>query len=150
MAVQDDNPPAKRRKLDANLPEEALATSEYQIQKSAQKGLDRPISPPLSRRKSPIVPNTLFAPTWDFDDVPKHTAAFGSSATHSKQNATTQGDDLAKGSTNYVPSPFQLTYIEDLSPHQNADAVRLKDILGDPMIKECWNFNFLFDIDFVM
>jgi hypothetical protein len=22
--------------------------------------------------------------------------------------------------------------------------------LGDPLIKECWNFNFLFDLDFVM
>jgi tyrosyl-DNA phosphodiesterase-1 len=37
-----------------------------------------------------------------------------------------------------------------MPPHQNVDAVSLKDILGHPMIKECWNFNYLFDLDFVM
>lgn len=50
----------------------------------------------------------------------------------------------------FLPSPIQLTRVKDLAPGQNVDAVGLKDILGDPMIKECWNFNFLFDIDFVM
>jgi tyrosyl-DNA phosphodiesterase-1 len=49
-----------------------------------------------------------------------------------------------------VQSPVQLTHIEDMAPHQNVDATAIRDILGDPMIKECWNFNFLFDIDFVM
>ncbi|KAJ5150043.1 hypothetical protein N7448_001621 [Penicillium atrosanguineum] len=32
----------------------------------------------------------------------------------------------------------------------NVDTVKLRDILGDPMIRECWNFNYLFDVDFVM
>jgi tyrosyl-DNA phosphodiesterase 1 len=52
--------------------------------------------------------------------------------------------------TRYVSSPSQLTTIQDLAPHQNVDAVGLGDILGDPMIRECWNFNFLFDVNFVM
>lgn len=37
-----------------------------------------------------------------------------------------------------------------MAVRENLDAVQLKDILGDPLIKECWNFNYLFDIDFVM
>lgn len=51
-----------------------------------------------------------------------------------------------------VPSPFQLTYIRDLPPTSggNAQAVRLKDILGDPLIRECWQFNYLHDVDFIM
>lgn len=51
-----------------------------------------------------------------------------------------------------VPSPFQLTHIRDLPPSSggNAHAVRLKDILGDPLIRECWQFNYLHDVDFIM
>lgn len=30
------------------------------------------------------------------------------------------------------------------------DTVRLRDILGEPMIRECWQFNYLFDVDFLM
>lgn len=49
-----------------------------------------------------------------------------------------------------VESPFQLTAIRDLPPSLNVDAVTLKDILGDPLISECWEFNYLHDIDFLM
>ena len=47
-------------------------------------------------------------------------------------------------------SPFQLTRIRDLPPELNKDTVTLKDILGDPLISECWEFNYLHDIDFLM
>lgn len=52
----------------------------------------------------------------------------------------------------FVPSPVQLSHIEGFPPSKgyNVDTVRLRDILGDPMIRECWNFNYLFDVDFVM
>ncbi len=32
----------------------------------------------------------------------------------------------------------------------NRDTVTLNDILGDPLIAECWEFNYLHDIDFLM
>lgn len=50
------------------------------------------------------------------------------------------------------PSPIQLTHIRDLpaSSGNNVDTIRLRDILGDPMIRECWQFNFLIDVDFLM
>ncbi|KAK4192732.1 putative tyrosyl-DNA phosphodiesterase [Podospora australis] len=47
-------------------------------------------------------------------------------------------------------SPFQLTKIKDLPAELNKDTYTLKDILGDPLISECWEFNYLHDIDFLM
>lgn len=47
-------------------------------------------------------------------------------------------------------SPFQLTWIRDLADAANADAVTLRDLLGDPLIAECWDFNYLHDIDFLV
>ncbi|KAJ5604658.1 hypothetical protein N7510_009812 [Penicillium lagena] len=51
-----------------------------------------------------------------------------------------------------IPSPVQLTHIRDFPSQKgyNADTIRLRDILGDPMIRECWQFNYLFDVDFLM
>lgn len=49
-----------------------------------------------------------------------------------------------------VSSPWQLTWIRDLPEEDNQDAVTLRDLLGDPLIAECWEFNFLHDIPFLM
>lgn len=51
-----------------------------------------------------------------------------------------------------ISSPIQLTHIRDFpeSRGYNVDTVKLRDILGDPMIRECWQFNYLFDVDFLM
>ncbi|KAH8804743.1 tyrosyl-DNA phosphodiesterase-domain-containing protein [Xylogone sp. PMI_703] len=49
-----------------------------------------------------------------------------------------------------LPSQFQLTTIRDLPDSANRDTVSLKDILGDPLIAECWEFNYLHDLDFLM
>lgn len=49
-----------------------------------------------------------------------------------------------------IPSPFQLTTIQDLPPALNVDTVTLKDLLGDPLISECWEFNYLHDLDLLM
>jgi tyrosyl-DNA phosphodiesterase-1 len=51
-----------------------------------------------------------------------------------------------------ISSPIQLTHIRDFpeSRGYNVDTVKLREILGDPMIRECWQFNYLFDVDFLM
>lgn len=49
-----------------------------------------------------------------------------------------------------IKSPWQLTWIRDLPEDNNQDAVSLKDLLGDPLISECWEFNFLHNIHFLM
>ena len=49
-----------------------------------------------------------------------------------------------------IRSPFQLTTIRDLPPAHNVDAISLHDILGHPLITECWQFNFLLSIPFIL
>jgi hypothetical protein len=49
-----------------------------------------------------------------------------------------------------IKSPWQLTWIRDLPESDNKDAVSLRDLLSDPLISECWEFNFLHDIPFLM
>lgn len=51
-----------------------------------------------------------------------------------------------------VSSPFELTHIQGFPDKGglNEGTVKLRDILGDPLIKECWQFNYCFDVDFVM
>ncbi|KAF2626472.1 phospholipase D/nuclease [Macroventuria anomochaeta] len=128
--------------------------------------LNQPVSPPVSRRKTPIPASSSLlapAPTWSFDDVPKPTLTFPpsqpsprhkqanqSAASSSEASKQENVDAVAGSNIRRIASPLQLTRIRDLAPHQNVDTVELKNILGDPMIKECWNFNFLFDLDFVM
>ncbi|KAF2455114.1 tyrosyl-DNA phosphodiesterase I [Lineolata rhizophorae] len=63
-----------------------------------------------------------------------------------RNDATRQG----KAGTKVLPSPFSLNRVADLPDMCNVDAVGLRDILGDPLIRECWQFNYLFDIDYVM
>ncbi|KAI1426489.1 tyrosyl-DNA phosphodiesterase [Xylaria sp. FL1777] len=50
----------------------------------------------------------------------------------------------------YVASPFRLTSIRDLSDAYNVGAVSLNDLVGDPLIAELWDFNYLHDLDFLM
>ena len=47
-------------------------------------------------------------------------------------------------------SPFQLTSIEAAPSATNIDSLSLRDLIGDPLIKECWEFNYLHDIDFLV
>lgn len=51
-----------------------------------------------------------------------------------------------------ICSPISLTHIRDLpgSSANNVETVQLRDLLGDPMIRECWQFNYLFDVDYLM
>ncbi|KAI1379553.1 phospholipase D/nuclease [Hypoxylon crocopeplum] len=51
---------------------------------------------------------------------------------------------------NLIPSPIRLTTIQDLPEEFNVGAVSLHDLLGDPLIAECWEFNYLHDVDFLM
>ncbi|KMU80487.1 tyrosyl-DNA phosphodiesterase 1 [Coccidioides immitis RMSCC 3703] len=93
--------------------------------------LSRPITPPASSRRQETTARPL----------PSETPR----ANHSEPIGIKTG-------FNVISSPVQLTHIRDLSEKStyNCDTVTLQDILGDPLIKECWQFNYLFDIDFLM
>jgi|SRR5690242_13545159 len=151
-------PSAKRRKLDQAPIREVAVTS--------STSLNRPVSPPSSIRNMPVPAASslrAFKPTWGFDDVPKQTITpppppsqppprpkENHQPTASPTVLEVDKQKTAKTAVQYAASPFQLTRIRDLAAPQNVDTVQLKDILGNPMVKECWNFNFLFDLDFVM
>jgi len=49
-----------------------------------------------------------------------------------------------------MSSPIKLTRIDDLPDHYNQGTVTLKTLLGDPLIKECWNFNYMHDIAYIL
>lgn len=124
-AMEQEDRPSKRVKLSATdqqpEPTEAIPTAVA----NGLASLHRSITPPPSSRprRESSVPQTSI-----------------------------QSADLTSRGPQVIPSPIQLTHIRDLSvaSGNNVDTVRLKDILGDPMIRECWQFNFLFDVDFLM
>ncbi|KAL2266966.1 hypothetical protein VTJ83DRAFT_4243 [Remersonia thermophila] len=86
--------------------------------------LSHPVSPPLKRRRLA-----------DPEPAPQ-------------QAPVVEGEKPAAAAR--FPSPFKLTRIRDLPPALNRDCIALKDLLGDPLISECWQFNYLHDIDFLL
>ncbi|KAF2824272.1 phospholipase D/nuclease [Ophiobolus disseminans] len=143
MTSQDSEQPAKRRRLNANVPNLATAAEHHHA------ALNRPISPPASNRKN-LVREPVLTPSWGFGNVRAGASIPVPPDAAAQQDRPAAGDGVKEEDTEYLSSPTQLTRIEDMAPHQNIDAVGLQEILGDPLIKECWNFNYLFDIDFVM
>jgi len=89
----------------------------------------RSISPPARKKRRCHSPNVV-APL-----IPK---------------ASGQSIPMSSRAERFIPSPIRLNRISDLPASSNVDTVSLRDILGDPLISECWIFNYLFDVDFVM
>lgn len=124
-----DMRPAKRQKLDpdeADLksgsdPDLQSDCSETQSQADTEHNLAE------QRDISPPPISRVVAPTSPgLTSVPVHTAAMT------------------------TVSPIHLTRTRDVSAADNIDSISLRDILGGPMIKENWQFNYLHDIDFIM
>lgn len=99
---------------------------------------DPSISPP-PKRNAPRFSDKADAEPIDLTDIesPKSIADVGR-------------PPAAEASPKVLPSPVQLNFVKDLPSSNNVDTIKLNDVLGDPMIKECWLFNYLFDIDFIM
>lgn len=107
----------------------------------------RPISPPALKRayntqsasKAKSLPNGFEVTPSKVLEVDSP-ILFSSSAKPSVHSNT----------INMIPSPVQLISIKDLPATTNTDTISLQEILGNPLIRECWIFNFLFDVDFVI
>jgi tyrosyl-DNA phosphodiesterase-1 len=146
----DDGPPHKRQRF-ISIPtviDETVNEKETGIPKETiLRGLDRPISPPLVRRRGATkAPSTqLHQQQQQQDEIAQ---AAQDKDPQNRQVMVQNGSAAAK--ITFISSPIQLTRIRDLAPAQNVDTVSLGEILGDPLIRECWNMNFLFDVDFVM
>ncbi|KAI1854145.1 hypothetical protein JX266_001286 [Neoarthrinium moseri] len=113
-------PPAKRRRLSGAAGESTRSPG--------PASLTRSISPP-ARRRAAVAATT-----------PATAAA----------TAPLSPAPLSSQQRKLIPSPFRLTTIRDLPDAANADAVSLHDLLGDPLISECWEFNYLHDVGFLM
>ncbi|KAK5055982.1 hypothetical protein LTR84_012532 [Exophiala bonariae] len=66
------------------------------------------------------------------------------------QNGILQPQATNLPTHNFIASPFKLMLIRDLPSSQNRDTISLHDVLGNPLIKEAWIFNFCFDVDWMM
>lgn len=145
--MEEPDRPAKRAKLSPQIDNtddvsnQGTNSSSNDSNNHPLASLHRSITPPvLSRSKGPKTPP---------QPQPEHNAT--QPASPSTQTTKKENDAESKKG-NIIPSPIQLTHIRDLpaSSGHNTDTVRLRDILGDPLIRECWQFNYLFDVDFLM
>lgn len=121
-------PRSKRRRIshDDDSPDSVTKTAN-----TFPHSLSRSVSPPRMKRSRTEAASS---------EVSQETDSHSPSSSNAKKDKTTK----------VFKSPFQFTWIRDLPEAANTDAVTLKDILGDPLIAECWNFNYLHDIRFLM
>ncbi|KAL9118192.1 MAG: hypothetical protein Q9187_005263 [Circinaria calcarea] len=99
---------------------------------NANKVLTRPISPPSTKRKH-------LSDAVEIEHARRNII-----------NSQAANDGRKVSGPRSIPSSIQLSHVEGLSSANNVDTVSLRDILGDPLIKECWVFNYLFDVNFLM
>ena len=121
--------------VDQQLDEDASSSNEQNVLDSSRKS----ISPPAIRRRL----LSIDSPPHSKHDHVATVPSSSPSSTSSKKPASPSGRKM-------VPSPIQLSTVSELPVSSNVDSVSLKDILCDPLIKECWLFNYLVDVDFVM
>jgi hypothetical protein len=100
-------------------------------------------SPAVETSRSRSAPHSL---SRDISPPPKRRRV---AAAEDEVNQAPEQAEPSEAAKRVINSPFQLTAIKDLSKDANVDAVTLKDILGDPLISECWEFNYLHDISFL-
>lgn len=122
-------PPAKRQRLNSDRSGRNTAGS---LGRSTPQTLSHSISPPRRRNRKQATP----------------AEAAGSPSIQAEP--TSPKPTVTKTGNNKFRSPFQLTWVRDLPDEANTDAVTLGDILGDPLISECWDFNYLHDINFLL
>lgn len=121
MVGHDGGPPPSKKLKTSSNGYQANSSGSVRHDHERLLSLNRSITPPLSRNQQPRKPESPSGP-----GLP------------SRQKI--------------IPSPIQLTHIRDISDSTgyNEGCIKLRDILGDPMIKECWQFNYLFDVDYIM
>lgn len=125
-------PPHKRRRLNLEPGESDLKGTPGQ---PTPRSLSHPVSPPRKRRSR--------QPAGQNEGNEEHAQSTSANSAQTDVPPTHETEQTFK-------SPFQLTWIRDLPAAANTDAVTLRDILGDPLIAECWEFNYLHDVDFLI
>ena len=114
-----------------------------------QSSRDRSISPPPKRHASTVRGRSEREEAGTLGVV-NAAAPFTLSSDNGSDPSKSTKQATSPQSRTLFPSPMQLNFVEQLPASSNVDCVSLRSILGDPMIRECWLFNYLFDMDFVM
>lgn len=137
--TMESSRPSKRTVYDVDAGEAGGAQSSGSTSRATPRSLSRAVSPPLKKRRtSPPPEKEEYIPA---KEQVEH---------QSQHQAAPQKEGQPCSSRRIVKSPFHLTRIRSLGEASNKDTVTLKDILGDPLIKECWEFNYMHNIDFLM
>jgi tyrosyl-DNA phosphodiesterase 1 len=141
--------PAKRVKVDNESPSLRDTSSDNHPRLADLRTFDRDISPPAHTGRGKARLSKSHGDATLASQSPKELVFHR----NNKDQSVTNGSDYKKSGLSEVrrkSSPFQLTRIRDLPAEANEDTIALSDILGDPMIREAWLFDYLFDIDFVV
>ncbi|ETI27310.1 hypothetical protein G647_09500 [Cladophialophora carrionii CBS 160.54] len=158
-----DSRPSKRVKLasdsepDGGVALEDADSASVRARRAAfLSSISRSISPPATARSGTTTPQliqTTTATSKTAAAAKSHdlkTRAFTlTSSKHVSADRVLEDTELPP-QVNLIASPFKLTKIRDLPSSQNIDTVSIDDILGNPLIKEAWVFNYCFDIDWFM
>jgi tyrosyl-DNA phosphodiesterase 1 len=137
--------PAKRLKISAEAASTTATDSEQNSSRFGTPQLEKKDGNTLKSLRRSVTPPPRSRPRLSFLHQAKRDSPLTS------DGANHQGN-LQFGTPKLISSPIKLTNIRDLpsSSGNNVDTIKLRDILGDPMIRECWQFNYLFEIDFLM
>ena len=117
--------------------------------------ISRSISPPAKSRSGASTPQPVShgtvasqngGPAQALSSLKEPLAAPKHEIDSPSMNPQSQQTPTAK----LMASPFRLTSIRDLPLSKNIDTISLRDILGNPLIKEAWVFNYCFDVDWLM
>ena len=100
--------------------------------------LTAPVSPPTlkSRTKTEKEPAAIQGPSTNEEPV----IALG----------VLLADETIEKRSSVLSSPIRLTRVQGLPSITNVDTVSLRDLIGDPLIKECWAFNYTIDVEFIL
>ena len=119
--------------------------------------ISRSISPPTTPRSATPAPQSTSegasAPSPSLEVEPRslqnRSTPTPKTESLTTNNRPTRSEFKAAAPVKCIASPFKLTTVRDL-PTQNVDTVSLHNILGNPLIKEAWIFNYCFDVDWLM
>jgi tyrosyl-DNA phosphodiesterase 1 len=152
--MASERPNKRPRPDDDSRPDPALVRMQRTVFLSS---ISRDVSPPRSSRGTPDTEIVSVQRMTAHVTAPENRqivseADRNGNPTQSKTQGLSQ-NRRSNVSTNrhmMLPPPFTLTKIRDLPASANVDTVSLHDILGNPLIKEAWVFNFCFDVDWMM
>lgn len=125
--------------------------------------LSRPVSPPPPSQDVKVVeesdirtPHQSFQSTSTIE-LPSSFFEQTQQSQHIEQNQSLNPEvSMIRGKlqkstfSRTIASPFKLLKTQGVSSDDNYNTVSLRDILGDPLIKQAWIFNFCFDVDWTM